>query len=141
MRVFLDTNVLAAAFTTRGLCADVVRSVLAEHQLITGDVILGELHDVLVKRFKLPASTTKDILDLLRSQEAVAKPKKIPSTPIRDPDDALVLASAIEGRSDVLVTGDRDLLDIADAAPLPILSPRGFWEFLRQPSQSIPKNE
>lgn len=132
MRVFLDTNVLVAAFTTRGLCADVVRYVLAEHQLITGDVILGELHDVLAKRFKLPASTTKDILDLLRGQEVVAKPKKAASTLIRDPDDAWVLASAIEGRCDVLVTGDRDLLDIADKAPLPILSPRGFWEFIRK---------
>ena len=132
MRVFLDTNVLAAAFTTRGLCADVVRYVLTEHQLITGDVILDELHDVLANCFKLPGSTTKDILDLLRSQEVVAKPKKAASTPIRDPDDAWVLASATEGRCDVLVTGDRDLLDIADAAPLPILSPRGFWEFVRK---------
>jgi putative PIN family toxin of toxin-antitoxin system len=105
---------------------------MAEHQLITGDVILAEFHDVLAKRFKLPATTTKDIHDLLRSQQVVAKPKKAPSTPIRDPDDAWILASAIEGRSDVLVTGDRDLLDIAGAAPLPILSPRGFWEFLRQ---------
>ena len=130
--MFLDTNVLAAAFTTRGLCADVVRYVLAEHRLITGDVILDELHDVLTKRFKLPDSTTKDILDLLRSQEVVAKPREPASTPIRDPDDAWVLASATGGRCDVLVTGDRDLLDIADAAPLQILSPRGFWEFVRQ---------
>ena len=132
MRVFLDTNVLAAAFTTRGLCADVVRYVLAEHQLITGDVVLDELHEVLTNRFKLPGSTMKDMLDLLRSQEVVAKPKKAASIPIRDPDDAWILASAIEGRCDVLVTGDRDLLDIADAAPLPILSPRGFWEFVRK---------
>ena len=132
MRVFLDTNVLAAAFTTRGLCADVVRYVLAEHQLITGDVVLDELHDVLANGFKLPSRTTKDILDLLRSQEVVAKPKKAASIPLRDPDDAWILASATDGRCDVLVTGDRDLLDIADGAPLPILSPRGFWEFVRK---------
>ena len=132
MRVFLDTNVLAAAFTTRGLCADVVRYVLAEHQLITGDVVLDELRDVLANRFKLPSSTTKDILDLLRSQEVVAKPKKTASIPIRDPDDAWILASATEGRCGVLVTGDCDLLDIADTAPLPILTPRGFWEFVRK---------
>ncbi|MBI2220825.1 MAG: putative toxin-antitoxin system toxin component, PIN family [Acidobacteria bacterium] len=132
MRVFLDTNVLVAAFTTRGLCADVVRYVLAEHQLVSGDVILDELHDVLANRFKLPASTTKDILDLIRGQEVVAKPKKAGPVAIRDPDDGWVLASAIEGRCDVLVTGDRDLLDIAEAAPLPILSPRGFWEFVRR---------
>ena len=134
MRVFLDTNVLAAAFTTRGLCADLVRYVLAEQQLITGDVILIELRDVLTKRFKLPESTTKDILDLLRSQEIVAKPKQPSALPIRDPDDAWVLASAIEGRCDVLVTGDRDLLEIANTAPLPILNPRGFWEFVRKPA-------
>ena len=130
--MFLDTNVLAAAFTTRGLCADVVRYVLAEHQLITGNVVLDELRDVLANRFKLPSSATRDILDLLRNQEVVAKPQKAASTPIRDPDDAWILASAIEGLCDVLVTGDRDLLDIADRAPLPILSPRGFWEFVRK---------
>ena len=132
MRVFLDTNVLAAAFTTRGLCADVLRCVLTEHQLITGEVVLDELQDVLANRFKLPAGTTKDIVDLLRSHEVVARPKIAASIPIRDPDDAWVLASAIEGRCDVLVTGDRDLLEIADKAPLPILSPRGFWEFVRK---------
>ena len=131
MRVFLDTNVLAAAFATRGLCADLVRYVLAEHQLITGDVVLDELRDVLAKRFKLPAGTIRDILDVLQGQEVVAKPKKPASMPARDADDAWILASAIEGRADALVTGDRDLLDIADAAPLPILSPRGFWEFVR----------
>ena len=132
MRVFLDTNVLAAAFATRGLCADLVRYVLAEHQLITGAVVLDELRDVLASRFKLPASAIRDILDLLQQQEVVAKPKKPASMPARDVDDAWILASAIEGRSDVLVTGDHDLLDIADAAPLPILSPRGFWEFVRK---------
>ena len=132
MRVFVDTNVLAAAFATRGLCADLVRYVLAEHQLITGDIVLNELRDVLAGRFKLPAGTIKDILDLLQSQEVVAKTKKPASMPVRDADDAWILASAIEGRADVLITGDHDLLDIADAAPLPILSPRGFWEFVRK---------
>jgi putative PIN family toxin of toxin-antitoxin system len=128
--VFLDTNVLVAAFATRGLCADLMRAVLAEHQLITGEVVLNELRAVLGRRIKLPAATVEDILLLLREQEVVPKPRKPSDVPVRDPDDRWILASATAGRADVLVTGDRDLLDVADSAPLPILNPRGFWNLL-----------
>lgn len=130
MRVFLDTNVLVAAFATRGLCADVTRVVLAEHQLITGEVVLVELRQVLGRRIKLPVATIDDILALLRDQEVVPKPRKPSEVPVRDPDDRWILASATAGRADVLVTDDQDLLDVADKAPLPILNPRGFWNLL-----------
>ena len=130
MRVFLDTNVLVAAFATRGLCADVMRVVLAEHQLITGEVVLSELRKALSRRIKLPAATIEDILALLREQEVVPKPRKPSELPIRDPDDRWILASAMAGRADVLVTGDRDFLDIAAKAPLPVLDPRAFWDLL-----------
>ena len=130
MRVFLDTNVLVAAFATRGLCADVMRVVLAEHQLIIGEVVLRELRKALSRRIKLPAATLEDILALLREQEVVPKPRQPSDLPIRDPDDRWILASAVAGRADVLVTGDRDLLDIANKAPLTVLDPRAFWSLL-----------
>lgn len=50
---------------------------------------------------------------------------------VRDTSDLLVLAEAVAGGADVLVTGDRDLLDIAAKAPIPIVTPRGCWERLR----------
>jgi len=128
--MFLDTNVLVAAFATRGLCADVMRVVLAEHQLITGDVVLSELGKALRRRIKLPAAAVDDIVALLREQEVVPKPPRPSDLPIRDPDDRWILASALAGRADVLVTGDRDLLDIAANAPLRVLNPRAFWDLL-----------
>ena len=134
MRVFLDTNVLVAAFATRGLCADVMRAVLAEHQLITGEVVLAELRDVLDRRIKLPAATVTDIMALLRAQEVVPRPRKPSDVPVRDPDDRWILASATAGHADVLVTGDHDLLAVAEGAPLPILDPRGFWNLLSKGS-------
>ena len=130
MRVLLDTNVLVAAFATRGLCADVMRVVLAEHQLITGEVVLTELRAVLVRRIKLPHARVDDIVALLRDQEVVPKPAKPSEVLVRDADDRWILASAVAGRADVLVTGDRDLLDVAGKTPLPILDPRGFWNLL-----------
>jgi putative PIN family toxin of toxin-antitoxin system len=96
--------------------------------LIRAEIVVDELRDVLRRRFKLPPAAINDIVDLLHDQEVVPRPGAAPAISVRDPDDAGILASAIDGRPDVLVTGDRDLLDIADAAPLSILSPRGFWE-------------
>ena len=132
MRVFLDTNVLVAAIATRGLCADLVRTILAEHQLITGEVVLTELEAVLKKRIKLPAGTVNDVIALLRAQEVVGKPSEPLSLAIRDADDQWIVASAVAGNADVLVTGDQDLLAVAQQSPVPILSPRGFWEQLRR---------
>ena len=55
MRVFLDTNVLAAGFGTRGLCSDLIRETLENHELITSLEILAELKRFFRKEFKVPA--------------------------------------------------------------------------------------
>jgi putative PIN family toxin of toxin-antitoxin system len=132
VRVFLDTNVLVAAFATRGLCADVLRQVLAEHELVTGEVVLAELERVLSRRIGLPKPVVGDILALLRRYPVEPKPKKKPNLPVRDPDDLWVLASALAARADVLVTGDQDLLVVQDRAAIRITDPRGFWEMLKE---------
>jgi uncharacterized protein len=131
VRVFLDTNVLVSAFATRGLCADVLRHILAEHELIVGEVIIVELRRVLRDRIKVPATMITAIEQLLRDQIVVPKPSEPHPLPIRDPDDQWVLASAVAGKADVIVTGDSDLLEVASQAPIPIVDPRGFWTMAR----------
>ncbi len=132
MRVFLDTNVLVSAFATRGLSADVFRLVLAEHELLTGEVNLAELRRVLRDRIGLPPPTIDAIEQFLREHIIIPKPDKPLPVPIRDPDDRWVFASAVAGHADVLVTGDKDLLQVAHPGPLRILDPRGFWELSRR---------
>lgn len=131
MRVCLDTNVLVAAFATRGLCADVLRTVLAEHDLVVGDVILTELRRTLAAKLKVPSDRIDAVEAVLRTAPVVPKPAAPSTVAIRDPADRWILATAIAGAADVLVTGDRDLLAVVADAPIPILSPREFWEFLR----------
>lgn len=131
MRIFLDTNVLVSAFATRGLCADVFRHVLAEHDLITGEVIIVELRRVLRNRIKIPAPIIASIEQLLRDQIVIPKPSEPHPLPIRDIDDRWVLASAVAGEADVLITGDSDLLDMAAQATIKIVDPRGFWDMVR----------
>ncbi len=131
MRVFLDTNVLVAASATRGLCADIVYVVLADHHLVIGETVLSELRRVLDKKLKVPRPTIAEFELLLRSEGTISAATEPVAIEIRDPSDAVVLAEAIAGEAHVLVTGDQDLLDVADLAPLPIQSPRAFWEHLR----------
>ncbi len=132
MRVFLDTNVLVSAFATRGLCADLLRHLLGEHELIVGEVVISELTRVLRDRFRVPVRTIAAIESMLREHTVVLKPAKAHPLPERDPDDRWVLASAVAGNADVLVTGDADLLELGSkAAPLQIVSPRAFWQIMR----------
>ena len=133
MRVFLDTNVLVSAFATRGLCTDVVQAVLAEHDLVLGETVLKELERTLTKKFKAPAQTARETVEFLESEAvAVVRAAKLPGIEMRDSADRRVLGEAIEGSADVLVTGDKDLLEVADEAPMPVVTPRGFWDQLRR---------
>ena len=131
MRVFLDTNVLISAFAARGLCADLMRLLLAEHDVLTGEVNLTELRRVMLKRFKATAAQVDVIEQLLRDQTVIPKPAALLSLKVRDADDAWVLASAVAGAADLLVSGDQDLLVLASRAPLPIVSPRDAWNRVR----------
>ena len=131
MRVFLDTNVLVSAFATRGMSADVLRLVLAEHTLVTSEVVLTELSGVLVSKIGVAQARAGEIEAFLREHEVVPRPAEASAIAIRDEDDWWVLASALAGNAEVLVTGDRGLLDIAGEVAIRVLDPRGFWEYAR----------
>ena len=131
MRVYLDTNVLISAFATRGLCADILHTVVAEHQLIAGEAVLTEVGRVLRQKIGLSSAAVAEVDALLRQHASVVTDAAPLKLRIRDPDDLAILAEAVAGSSDVLMTGDRDLLDVASKAPIPIVTPRGFWELLR----------
>lgn len=129
--MFLDTNVLVSAFASRGLCADLVQYVLVEHDLLVGEVVLVELERVLLGRIKVPKQAVADIERLLRDQYLVRKPGLHLSLGLRDADDEWIVASALAGKADALVTGDADILDEKNLIPLPVYSPRQFWEHVR----------
>lgn len=133
MRVCLDTNVLVAAFATRGLCADVLRTVLAEHELVIGEFILNELRRVLTSKLKVPSARVDAIEAIFAPFPLLPKPSTPSDIDVRDPSDRWILATAIAGRADVLVTGDEDLLAVAASAPIRIVTPRAFWDLLREP--------
>jgi putative PIN family toxin of toxin-antitoxin system len=131
VNVSFDTNVLVSAVATRGLCADVFNAALAEHQVIVGETVLTELRQVLRQKLRLSTAAVDEMEAFLRLHAMVIASAPVLELPGLDENDRAVLAEAVTGKADVLVTGDQDLLEIASQAPIKILSPRGFWELLR----------
>lgn len=127
MKVFPDTNVLASAFGTRGLCADVLRLVLADRELVTAEVVLEELRRVLGRKFGVPAGTVDEIERFLRNYHVEPRPSKVPSLKL-DRNDLLLVASALNALAEILITGDKEMLSLRSKPNgLRIVSPRAFW--------------
>ena len=127
MRVFLDTNVLVSAFTARGLCADLYELVTIRHELIIGEPVKTELARILEDKLRVPHATLVRIICLLDEFEQVPAAKLPADLSMDDPADAAVVASAIGGRADVIVTGDKALQDLRRVADIPVVSPRQCW--------------
>ena len=129
MKVFLETNLLASALTTRALCAELFEVVLQSHELLISDPVLKELERILPDKPGQSASITEGFISLLRS-EGLLITNDHPAPSLPDPDDEPIVASALAAGATVFVTGDKALLKLKTIEQLPIISPREFWERL-----------
>lgn len=129
MRIFLDTNVLASALTTRGLCAELFEVVLQSHDLLISEAVFRELQRILPEKLGQTEAITNGFIALLRAEGQVFTDEhSLPKLP--DPDDEAILAAALAGNANVFVTGDKALLNLESVEGLPIITPRGLWESL-----------
>lgn len=130
-RVCLDSNVLVAAFIARGLCADLLKLVLSEYDLIVPEVVAEEVRRVLSTKLKASQSALSAVDAVLERCTTVPRLDAPSPISLRDPDDERVLAEAIAAGAEILVSGDQDLLVAAGESPIRILSPRAFLALAR----------
>jgi putative PIN family toxin of toxin-antitoxin system len=129
VRVVLDTNVLFAAFrANQGFCLEVFRQVVLKHELVTSAHILTELRRHLGGKGKIGDTKLAEIERMILSVSALVEPVEIPVGSCRDESDLPVLGTAVASKAQVLVTGDRDLLDLMRYGEFEILTPREFHD-------------
>ena len=138
MKVFLDTNVLVSAMATRGLCTDVLREILTSHQLVVSVPLFNELKRALREKLQIPGEVIEDAIEILQRDAHFATPSTLSDVKIRDKADLTILSSALNGNADLLVTGDKELLDLGKIEDMEIVSPRGFWERMRTQPSHLP---
>ncbi len=129
MRIVLDTNVLIAAFIARGACHQLLEHCIRNHDLVTSQFILDEIREKLVEKFKYTSETADEVVRLLRSQMEVVSPTPLETPVCRDADDDNILATAVAGNGECLVTGDKDLLVLKQFQGIDILSPGDFQAY------------
>ncbi len=129
MRILFDTNVLFAAFTVRGFCEELVEETVDLCAIIWS----APLHHELVQTLRRKRFLTPVVLEAVAAFSDLCEmvtPSKLPKRVCRDPDDDIVLATALAGRADLIVTGDNDLLVLKTFQRMRILSPRQVLEIL-----------
>jgi putative PIN family toxin of toxin-antitoxin system len=128
MRVVIDSSVLVAAAIARaGVCATLLEDVLAAHDLVLSGYICDEVERVLYENFSFPAEQVKELRDFWERVAIVVEPYAVPAAACRDPADLPVLGTALAGAAELLITVDRDLLDLGEYQGIAIRRPAGFW--------------
>jgi len=124
VRLLLDTNVLVSAVLFGGLPQGLVEQAFrGEYELVTSEAVLDELEEVLRESFARPPLVARALREELASISDISRPQPIPRVS-RDPADDMVLAAALGGHADAIVTGDKDLLDLGAFEGMPILTTR-----------------
>lgn len=129
MRVMVDTNVLISLliFSSEKM-NQMMEYIFHEHQLVLSSYIVGELKDVVKRKFPSKIEVV-DILLAKMNYEYVYTPDNISGTifEIRDVKDYPILYTAILEGVDILVTGDSDFADV-DVEKPEIMTPAEFVE-------------
>ena len=128
MKAVFDTNVLAAAFLTEGLCSDLLlRARKQAFDFVLCDDIIREFEGILKKKFKLSSNDLYEITSIVSevASEILDHLSPVPRI-CRDPYDDMIIACAIDAAADYIFTGDEDLLILKRYKDIIILNPRNF---------------
>ncbi len=132
MRVTADTNTIVSGSLWHGNPRRILEAARSGTiELFTSLKLIAELEEVL-GRGKFAAiiskaeSSPREIVRNFRLVAMVVYAEPLDPVVIRDPDDDVVLACAVASRSDVIVSGDNDLLDLGAYKSIRILSATEF---------------
>lgn len=137
MRVVVDTNLfISGTIIKRGKPFELLEAWRGRvFTLLISDQQRGELEDVLQrdkiqKNYHLSPDEIASVLRLLETAASRAGVRRQLPVKVRDAKDEMILASALGGKAEYLVTGDDDLLTLRDDPRLGALKIVTVGEFL-----------
>ena len=130
LRLVLDTNTAISGLIWQGTPGRIIDAGLAEKvQLLSSVPLLAELEGVLQRpkyqqALQRRGVKVSDLFDGYAALVRCVAPVELVEPICRDPDDDKVLAAAIGGDADLIVSGDDDLLALGNYRKIGIISAR-----------------
>lgn len=134
MKVVLDTNVWISALLWGGVPDQVINlAEIGQIDIATSEPLLNELvttlgYAKLQPRLQLLGTTVEALVLSVRQLVELYPVTFLTVASLRDPDDTVVLATAVSASADAIVTGDRDLLTLVQFSEIPIMAPQTFLD-------------
>jgi len=140
LKVVLDTNIFVSSLLSKaGSPARVIDSWrTGQYLLVASRSIISEIKRVVeAPNIRDKYGLTDDLIErliLLIEKDAVVVPglAAVAGAISKDPSDEMFLAAALDAKADLIVSGDRHLLDLGEYEQIPILNVRRFLEFLEK---------
>jgi hypothetical protein len=134
LRVVLDTNIFVSSLLVKvGLPAQAIDAWRARrYVLVISQAIMAEIHATLNyghirRKYNVTDEDVKQLLTLLREDTLlVAGAADVAGAIPADPSDEKVLACAVDGRADLVVSGNLHLLDLGQYRGISIVNARQF---------------
>jgi len=129
LRVVFDTNIFVSAFVLPGSRADaaLMRVVDDIDQLVISKVIIDELLTVLARKFARDTDELARVAVFLSDLAEVVRPRGRIDV-LQDEADNRILECARTGKVDVIVTGDKAMIELGSYRSINIVSLRDFLE-------------
>ncbi|MBO0888442.1 putative toxin-antitoxin system toxin component, PIN family [Candidatus Bathyarchaeota archaeon] len=110
----MDTNVLISALVGHGKPRRLVTLLLERHQIVTSRQMLAEFADVASREEFAEVGRTRVVsfMSILARHAVIVPVKHVLNVIVEDPDDNIVLSTALQGNASQIVSGDRHLLEL-----------------------------
>lgn len=129
MRILLDTNVLIASIISHGVCFELFEHCIRNHNVISSKYIINEFVEKLNHRFKYTKSEVNAAKNIIFERIEIVQPENIKIKDLKDKDDFPIIGTAIAGKCDCIITGDKHLQQLNKIKDIDIIRPSEFWQY------------
>lgn len=136
LRIVIDTNVTVSALIHKKFAAEVFDDSVANHIVFTSDWMVRELEATLKNKFKVTDKDCVAIITFVVNRFISLTPNTTLPNICTDSDDNNVLQLCESANADILITGDRALLELSSFKNTRIVTPRMYYDTIHHTSIS-----